>query len=309
MITPPPLKSGDTVAILTPSTVIRKEYVEGACRFLNKHGFTTRVMPNIRYGDDGATAGSIDERAHDINSAVADAKIRAIWCARGGYGAVEILNKIDYRKLLSDPKWIIGFSDISALHACWHRLGIHSIHATMLRRLAAPEADTNPCVTEVIRLISGANPGINYSFPNHHLNRHGEARGVIIGGNLAVLSDLAGTPYDLLAQVRVKNTILFFEDVAESISRLQRRLWRLYLSGILTEAKALIFGQFTAYLPNADFRTMEEMISTRLTQWGVTCPVVFDFPVGHMPDKNLPLIEGQEVCLEVREDRFSLFTD
>lgn len=308
MITPAPLKPGDTIAILTPSTVVRERYVKGACQYLAAHGLATRIMPGISYGEDGSIAGSVETRAADLNAAIADPSVRAIWCARGGYGAVELLEQIDCDALRADPKWLIGFSDISALHALWHSIGIRSLHATMLRRLAAPEADSNPCVKEVLRLITEENPRIKYSFSSHPFNRCGQAKGGLIGGNMAVLSDLAATPYDLLAQASVTHTILFFEDVAESISRLQRRLWRLYLSGILNNAKALIFGQFTVYEPNADFRTMEDMIATRLNEWRVECPAVFDFPAGHVPDRNMPLIEGQEVTLTVHHDHFSLTT-
>lgn len=308
MITPAPLKHGDTIAILTPSTVVRERYVAGACEYLANHGIATRIMPNIRYGEDGSTAGSIEARAADLNAAVADPAVRAIWCARGGYGAVELLERIDYHQLQADPKWLVGFSDISALHALWHSVGLRSLHATMLRRLAAPEANSNPCVNEAMHILTTRNPRMNYSFPNHPLNHSGQAKGVLIGGNLAVLSDLAATPYDLLAQASVKDTILFFEDVAESISRLQRRLWRLYLSGVLNNANALIFGQFTAYNPNTDFLSMEDMIAARLEDWHVECPVVFDFPVGHVPDRNYPIIEGQEVSLTVHPDRFTITT-
>lgn len=306
MITPAPLKPGDIIAILTPSTVVRERYVTGAREYLASHRLATRVMPGVRYGEDGSIAGSAEVRAADLNAAIADPTVRAIWCARGGYGAVELLERIDRDALRADPKWIIGFSDISALHALWHSTGIRSMHATMLRRLAAPEAHSNPCVSEVIRLLTEENPRMNYSFHNHSFNRRGQAEGVLAGGNLAVLGDLAATPYDLTAQASAKDTVLFFEDVSESISRVQRRLWRLYLSGILNSAKALIFGQFTAYEPNADFHTMEEMISTRLQDWHVGCPVVFDFPAGHVPDRNLPLMEGQEVCLTVSRDHFTL---
>lgn len=308
MIIPTPLKNGDIIAILTPSTVVRKQYVTGACEYLARRGLATRIMPNIRYGEDGSIAGSIESRAEDLNLAIADPEIRAIWCARGGYGAVELLEHINHTALKAHPKWLLGFSDISALHALWHHMGIASIHSTMLRRLAAPEADSNPCVTEVIKLLTETDPRIHYTFASHPFNCPGSAEGMLIGGNLAVLSDLAGTSYAIFSQALTENVILFFEDVAESISRLQRRLWRLYLTGILHKAQALIFGQFTAYQPNADYITMEDMIISRIRHWGVKCPIVFDFPTGHVPDRNYPLVEGQSVCLTINKDSFSLST-
>jgi muramoyltetrapeptide carboxypeptidase len=293
---PKPLHLGSRIALITPATVVREEFVAGAEAMMRRRGYEPVRMPNFVVGGDGSFAGSESDRVADILAALTDDRVDAIWCGRGGYGAVQLVGKIPKTVLRENPKWLIGFSDISALHAMFYRNGIMSLHAPMLRRLAkATERDY--VVDNIFDILEGKEV-ITYETEWHPLSVPGVASGTLIGGNLSVLTDLAATPFDMLAADDATDRILFIEDVAESISRVERKLWRLRLSGLLNRVKGIIVGQFTAYDPNINFPDMESMISHYLREWNISIPVAYNFPVGH-DDYNLPLVIGSQVTLEV----------
>ena len=282
--TPQPLREGDKIAIVSPAGIPVPAHI------LRQQGYRVEIMPHA-LGKWGSYSGTDEERFSDLYDALTDPEVRAILCGRGGYGAVHILDRLDKLPLSQDPKWIIGFSDISALHALMHKHGVKSVHASMcsLIRLGEDDADNSL----LFGLLRGEQP--NLYFKPSPLDRPGVADGKLIGGNLAVLADLIATPYDLL----LPDTILFIEDVAEPIYKIERVLYQLTLNGVLPNLKGLIVGQFTEYAGDKNYDTMEEMIHEMVKPYGY--PVAYDAPIGHV-FHNSPVIEGAHVTLRVTAD-------
>lgn len=294
MITPAPLRPGDVVAILSPASAIDPALVAGAAEALSALGFTPRVMPHscVRSGSYAATAS---DRLADLRAALADPSVKAIMCSRGGYGAVHLLGHLRP----SRPVWLIGFSDISALHALWYHSGIRSVHGSMARHLALfPPAD--PANRAMLSLLtSGCQPDYEWAAPDHAANRPGSVRGTIAGGNLAVLGGLVGTPLSLL----LPDTILVIEDIAEPIYKVERILHQLRLADVLPRLRGLVVGRFTDYRPDANHSSMEEMIADVTAPYGY--PVAYGAPFGHF-DGNMPFLQGSEVTLTVTPGSASL---
>ena len=289
MIFPQPLKPGDKVAILSPASYIDPARVAGAATVLHQWGFTPVIYPHCN-SRCGTYSGSIEERRDDLLHALSDPGIRAILCSRGGYGTVHLLPWLDSELLRRDPKWIIGFSDISALHAAMVSAGIASIHSSMTKLLAERGGD-DPCSRMLLDVLQGRLPC--HEVPPHPLNRCGEATAMIVGGNLAVLSGLVSTPFDILRPGR----ILFIEDISEEVYRVERMLYTLRLNGTLARLCGLIVGRFTNYHnPDRNGDSMEQMIARITAPYGY--PVAMGFPIGHIDD-NRPVIEGAQATLTV----------
>lgn len=289
MIYPAPLKKGDKIAIISPASHIRHEYVDAACRIIAEWGYVPVVSEHCK-GSRGTYSGTVEERLADLTAALTDTGVRAIICSRGGYGVVHLLDLIDPEIIRSNPKWVIGFSDISAMHAAMHRCGIASIHSPMTKQFAVGGAD-DECIVALRNILEGHLP--EYCEPSHPFNRPGTATGELIGGNLAVLCGLQGSEWDIFAP----DKILFIEDIGEAVYRVERMLYNLRLRGILGELRGLIVGRFTEFTsPDGNGDTMETMVHRMVEPYGY--PVTFDFPVGHI-DRNLPLIEGSTVTLTV----------
>lgn len=320
IVWPAALLPGDTVAIISPATTVKPEYVAGAAERLRVEGYNVVVMPSALGPAVGSYAASEEVRLADLLTSLADPEVKCIFCARGGYGCVHLLPHISPTLVRGNPKWIVGFSDISALHAAWLKCGVASLHAPMAKHLTNFPQKT-PLTEHSAGLPSGeaatdALLGIlngsflpDYTVASHPLNRFGEARGVLRGGNLAVLNGLAATPWDILDVKEGEDVILFIEDISEAIYAVERMLIRLDLSGSLRRVKGLIVGQFTEYRPDRNFDSMEEMIASLLVRCGLSgFPVAFGFPAGHV-DYNLPLIEGSTVSLKVTPEGSELKTD
>lgn len=297
ILTPRALSPGDTIAILSPATTVKPEYVEGARQALEAQGFRVRIMPHTSGPADGSYASSVTDRLDDFINAYSDPAVRAILCARGGYGCIHFIDKLSPDFLAADPKWVIGFSDVSALHAMMRRANVCSIHASMARHLSLFPAD-DPCNSALMRLLSDTEE-VRYAALADERDIFGEACGELRGGNLAVLDGLVGTPFDMLTPHDGESVILFIEDVGEAIYRTERMIRRLALSGALQRYKGIIVGQFTESHADLNFATTADMLRQRLPEWGVTdIPVAFNFPIGHT-DRNLPLIQGAPARLRV----------
>ena len=294
MIYPKPLTPGDAVAILSPASAIKNELIDSACRTFESWGFRPIICPHSK-GSNGSYSGSVEERLADIRQAVEDPSVRAIMCSRGGYGVVHLLEHFEPGLWSRDPKWVMGFSDISAFHAALARDGVASIHSPMCKHLT--ERPDDECSRALRSILSGEMP--DYEVPTDHRNRLGEAEGRIYGGNLAVLSGLLSTPFNLLH----KDHILFIEDIDEAIYSIERMLYHLRLNGTLASTRALIVGQFTEYKPSKDFENMYDMVQRMVADYDF--PVVYNFPVGHV-DHNLPIIEGAHARLVVAPDKVRL---
>lgn len=289
-IFPRPIAPGDKVAILSPAGIINPDYVDGACRRLSSRGYVPVVEPHT-LGSTGSYSGTPLERLADFRAALADPEVRAVLCSRGGYGAVHLLPEFPIAEWLADPRWLVGFSDISAIHAMLNSRGIVSVHASMCKALAMREAD-DADNRRLFSILEGSRPV--YEVEPHPCNRFGEASGRLRGGNLAVIADLIATPVSPFADP--ESTILFIEDIAEPIYKVERIIWQLRLMGFLDRVAGIIVGQFTDYRPDRNFPDMYTMLDSVLA--GVTCPVTFNFPVGHV-DHNLPLLSGAPATLSV----------
>lgn len=306
MITPPPLRKGDRIAIISPATTVKAEYVAGAADMLSRRGFDVKIMPSALGPADGSYASSLESRLDDLRNALSDPGVKCIFCARGGYGCIHLLPHISSDEIRANPKWLVGFSDISALHALWLRSGVKSIHAPMAKHLTlSPEDDE--ATLSLLEILNGER-NMDYRVAPDRRNLSGCAEGTLRGGNLAVLNSLAATPYDILTAPPDEEVILFIEDVSEAIYAVERMLFRLYLGGVLRRIKGLIIGQFTEYRPDRNFNSMYDMISSLLKRCGIKeIPVAFNFPTGHV-DYNLPLIEGERAVLTVKPDKVTLVT-
>lgn len=284
---PRPLKAGDLIAICSPAGPIEPEKVENAARVLETHGWRVKIMPHT-LGRSGNYSGTDDERFADLRDALADPEVRAIVCSRGGYGVVHILDRLNALDLTSDPKWIVGFSDISALHALMASKGVASVHSSMTAHIALGEQDQDNA--RLFGILEGKREP--FAFPSDRHDRPGVATGRLLGGNVAVLADLIKTRYDVL----LPGCILFIEDVAEPIYKIERILYQLKIAGILGMINGLIVGQFTDYKPDKSYQTMEDMIYYMVAPYRY--PVAFNVPIGHV-DHNVPVIESAQVTLKV----------
>lgn len=310
IIFPASLKKGDKIALLSPSSAVKEEYVYGAMDKIMERGYEPVLMPNALGHVSGSFASTRDERLIDLLDALKDPEIKAILCTRGGYGASQLLMNFDPEIISKNPKWLIGFSDISALHAMWCVFGVASIHGPMAKHLATKPSD-DECTRSLFEMLENGGR-FDYTFPSHKYNREGIATGELRGGNLIVLNDLASTPFDILdvdEDFNGNGIILFIEDIGEAIYKVNRMLWRMELSDTISRLKGIIFGQFTDYHPDKNFKSMEDMmkdfIQTTLHDYSI--PVVYDFPVGHI-ENNYPLTEGAMVELSVTKESVRLRT-
>jgi len=288
VLTPRPLSVGDRIAILSPAGIIKPQLVYNCLPVLADRGWVPYVGGNT-FNRFATYAGTDEERYYDFETALLDPDTRAILCSRGGYGAVHLLERLDRLPLRDDPKWIIGYSDISALHALMTRHGIMSIHAPMAKHISnfnGRDEDSR----RLFEILSGSVPDVRTG--GHQLNRCGEAEGMLVGGNLAVIAGLLSTPFDVIRPGR----ILFIEDIAEPIYKTERILYTLKLSGVLSSLAGLIVGRFTDYAPDRGSRTMEEMIARMTADYDY--PVAYNFPVGHV-DHNVPMVCSSMVSLKV----------
>lgn len=300
MIQPPYLKPGDRIAIITPASTVKEEFIDGASAYLEEKGFEPVVMVGAKGPSDGSYSADLNIRLSDFLTAWEDDSIKAVICGRGGYGAVHLLPHIPGRLLAEHPKWLVGFSDISALHALSVYQGVMSVHGPMCRHLKKGDDSGE----NLLDILCGNNP-MEYSYARTDadlvlpLNHPGKSEGMLIGGNVAVLNGLAATPFDMFARALNDNVILFIEDIAEPVYKIERILYRLYMQGVLQRLKGLIVGQFTEYKPSVDFVSVEEMIEKFLETHNVrSFPVAYGFPCGHI-ESNMPLIEGANVELRV----------
>lgn len=292
---PPSLKEGDKIAILSPSGPIDPKLIDSAAQTLSDYGFEPVVYPHAK-GHNGHFSGQHSERLQDMVDAFSDPQIRAILCSRGGYGAVHSLDSLIKLPLEADPKWVIGYSDISALHALMASKNIASVHASMAKQLALGTADS--LNNTLINILRGEFP--SYTFAADPRNHPGTAKGKLVGGNLAVIADLIATPIDIIQP----GTILFIEDIAEPIYKVERIIYQLKLMGIFPKLKGLVIGQFTDYRPDGNHSDMYDMISEALAEYP-ELPVAFGAPIGHV-DFNVPVVESAQTTLEITPEKVTL---
>ena len=293
---PTPLKTGDTIAVISPSSVPDSATVAKGCATLRSWGYVPVVGAHALSSYHGF-AGTADERTADLLWALRNPSIKAIICSRGGDGAVQVLQRIPLKEFRNHPKWIMGFSDVTALHSAEVAAGVMSIHCSMCDGIAMRgERDS---VNMILRkLLQGELP--TYQAPAHPLNQQGEATGILVGGNFSVFCGLAGSEYDFLNRAD-EGLILFIEDTDESMTKVDRMLHQLEIRGVLSKLNGIIVGHFSKYKsPENGFADMYEMLHEYLQHYQI--PVCYDFPVGHHSGKNYPMVEGCKVNLKVGQD-------
>lgn len=287
-VIPPYLQKGDTVAIVATARKISMEELQPAIDIINAWGLKVALSKNVFYSDN-QFAGTDEERATDMQWALDDENIKAVICARGGYGTVRIIDKLDFTNFVKHPKWIVGYSDITVLHQHINQnFGVASLHATMPINFTK-----NQEATESLRKALFGEE-LNYSVPAHSLNRNGEASGELIGGNLSLIYALCGSKSD----IETKGKILFIEDLDEYLYHIDRMMMNLKRSGKLQHLAGLIVGGMSDMKDNTiPFgKTAEEIIFDAVKEYNF--PVCFNFPAGHI-DRNLAIVMGKGIKLEV----------
>jgi muramoyltetrapeptide carboxypeptidase len=300
---PAPLMAGDKIAIISPASTPGDDNPEKAAATLRAWGFVPVIGQHVlsKYH---AYAGTIEERCADLRWALNDPEIKAIVCSRGGYGSAMLLGTMTHNDFNRNPKWVVGYSDITALHSAMVCSGVMSMHANMGGALGG-RGDTDSLNLMLRDVLMGKLP--SYTVPAHPLNKTGKARGIVIGGNMAVLTNIAGSrEWDFLDRdnIRGKDIILFFEDVSESMPRVNSMLQVLRLKGVLDRVKGIIVGRFTDYKQDEEDYDMNEMLSETLNKYGI--PVCYDFPASHDEDWNYPMIEGCPAQLTVTDQGVTL---
>lgn len=301
------LKAGDKVVIMSPASTPVKDNVDGAARVLRQWGFKVEVSPTV-FQHHHMYAGQAAVRAEELLKYLRDPEVKAILASRGGYGSSQLLRHIPADEFKKHPKWIVGYSDISALHSAQLCAGNMSLHANMNSALNAHGADAS--LNLMLRdALTGQLAG--HTVPGHRYNTPGMASGILMGGNMYVLGNVAGQQYDCLdpANLQGKDIILFIEDVGEKFERVNSMLDQLWLKGVLGHTKGLIIGRFTDYKPRWDYQNMNDVIHDTITDMGLNIPVCYDFPVSHDESWNYPMIEGCPVTLDVAMDKVTLTFD
>lgn len=294
MITPLYLQKGDKIGIVAPARSITFEEVHPTLRLLRKWSWEPILGTNI-FKRDNQFAGNDDQRLADFQQMLDDPSIRAILCARGGYGTVRIIDRIDFSRFRVDPKWIVGYSDITVLHAHIQKhYRTETLHAIMPVNIPSEEAKDDSLET-LRNALSGA--AIHYHMKNGAHSREGNAEGELTGGNLSILYSLMGTP----SEPETDGKILFLEDVDEYLYHIDRMIMNLKRAGKLAGLKGLIIGGMDRMRDNdIPFgKTAQEIIWEAIGEYSY--PVCMDFPAGHGAG-NLALIFGRNVALRVGKE-------
>ncbi len=288
VIIPEPLKEGDLIAIVTPASEAVNADFARMVQILESEGFKAYVSPHAN-GQDGEYSGTVEERLSDLTDAILNPEVKAILCTRGGYGSVHLLAGLDSLPIRDNAKWLVGFSDISAIHALMSHHGIASIHGPMGIHLKLQDSVPSPSCQALFEMLKGRH--ITYEIDHNPLNRTGETYGRLAGGNMAVINGVVSTPFDVIKP----GSILFIEDVDEPVYKIQRQLYQLRLSGVLENLAGLIVGDFTG----TDEQGMKEMIHEMVA--GYDYPVAFGVPAGHA-EVNIPLVLGAPIMMEVTDE-------
>jgi muramoyltetrapeptide carboxypeptidase len=295
------LKKGDKVALLSPSYSTPDSNIQNTAAVLKEWGFEPVIGKNVGKLDAGKYAGTAQERADDFIAALKDSSIKAILSNRGGYGTIQLVDLIDLKLVTDNPKWLIGFSDITTLHAMETKAGVMSIHGTMSSFISKTRGkDDNS--TLLRDLLKGTVP--TYKVPKHKFNQKGKAEGILVGGNMATFVPLVGaSDIDVFSGDGI---ILFMEEVEESLHNIDRMFNTLELHGVMENVKGVILGEFVGSGMDQDYASTEEMLSKYLKKYNI--PVMCGFPAGH-DDVNVPIVMGAKVKLDVTDNGATLAFD
>jgi muramoyltetrapeptide carboxypeptidase len=290
-IRPPYLQPGDSVAICATSNYVTRNEIADAKTILEGWGLKVAEAENL-YDVDGRYAGTVDARRRGLQKMIDNPNIKAIIAARGGYGAIQIINYVDLRPLEFNPKWIVGFSDVTVLHAALNNKGIETIHGCMANNFSNANS-----VNSLKSALFGEMTEL--SIPTNTNCIKGIAEGRLVGGNLSIIYSLGGV---LSFDLNTKGAILFFEDTGEANYAIDRMLSNLKLSGKLDSVKGIIIGQFTNMTAGQD-KPLEEIIAEKVRDLGI--PVMYGISAGH-GNPNLSLYLGRTIELNVGDDTAAL---
>lgn len=295
MIQPKNLQKGDAVAIVSTARKIASEEIISAIKLLENWGLNVIIGETIG-SEENQFAASDEKRTADFQKMLDNPLIKAIWCARGGYGTVRIVDQLDFSTFNKQPKWIVGYSDITVLHSHIHHLGIETLHATMPINI---EKNTVKTLDSLKKSLFGSH--LTYDIPIAEKNKTGKATGELVGGNLSVLYSLLGSK----STINTSGKILFIEDLDEYLYHIDRMMMNLKRNGYFNNLKGLVVGGMTDMHDNEIFfgKTAEEIILDCVSEYDF--PVVFGFPAGHSND-NRALILGRTVELNVTPEKATL---
>lgn len=293
MKTPPSIKPGDKIRIVSPAGKVAEKYVLPAVEWLTAHGYRVELGTHV-FDSHFQFAGTDADRLEDLQTALDDPETAAIICSRGGYGTVRIIDKLDFSRFKKHPKWLVGFSDITILHAAINNLGIATIHGAMPRFFFDENGQETENLYSLMALLNGHSAV--YKVKSQPENRTGRCSGEMVGGNLSIIASLLGTRYE----IDNRGKILFLEDIDEFLYHTDRMMHQLKLAGKLDELAGLIIGDFTDMKDNESpfGKTVHQIIAEAVADFDY--PVCFGFPAGH-DKKNLALAFGQKWELDVSE--------
>lgn len=292
---PPYLKKGDTVAIVCTARKFFPEDAKPAIDLLESWGLKVKLGKTI--GLDSCQLGGTDaQRAEDFQAQLDDDDIKAIWCARGGYGTVRIIDRIDFSKFKKHPKWVMGFSDVTVLHSHINTLNVATLHSIM--PFTVPKAPE-----EVKETFKNALFGIknSYTIPSKSYDKKGMAKGELVGGNLSIIYSLLGSK----SSIETKDKILFIEDLDEYLYHIDRMLYNMKRNNYFKNVKGIIVGSMRDMHDNEiPFGQNEIQIISEIAK-DLNIPIAFEFCAGHQKD-NRTLVLGSQVTFEVNETEIKL---
>ena len=289
------LKEGNKIGLISTARKISKNELQGAIESIKSWGLEVVLGQNL-FNNYHQFSGRDDERAKDLQAMLDNPEVKAILVVRGGYGTVRIIDHIDFSKFQKNPKWLAGYSDITVLHSQIHKLKVASLHSTMPINFST---NTSESIKSLKDALFGKKLSININY--NSLNRFGEVKGQIVGGNLSILYSLIGSPSDL----NTDGKILFIEDLDEYLYHIDRMMMNLKRNGKLTKLAGLIVGEMSDMNDNTiPFgKNAIEIITESVSEYDY--PVAFNFPAGHI-DNNNTIILGQTASLKIDHNNSNL---
>ena len=294
---PESLKKGDKIAIISPAGAVEPAQLEKGIQMIKAKGFEPVLGDNLysKFFNGYNYAGTEEQRIEDMNWALNDPEISAIWASRGGYGCQHLIENLNLKGFIKNPKWYIGYSDNTVIQSYLLKKGFASIHGQTIK--TSSFGVTEESYDLIFNILKGK--ALKYTLKSNHFNKDGNAEGELVGGNLALVYALLGTKYSF----DFKDKILFIEDIGENFYALDRMMMSLELAGVFTKIKGLIIVGITNMGDEKDNKQYEEsfdefaykLISERISKYRF--PTVFAFPNGHIHN-NIPLILGAEVSLK-----------
>lgn len=298
---PKSLKKGDKIAIISPAGSVEIPQLDKTLELIRIKGYEPVLGENLytKYQNGYSYAGTEKQRINDINWALNDPEISAVWASRGGYGCQHLLQELKLTEFRKNPKWYIGYSDNTVIQSYLLKKGFATIHGQTIK--TSSFGVTEESYELIFDILKGKKP--NYKIDSNPNNRVGEASGILVGGNLALVYALLGTPYTF----DFRDKILFIEDIGENFYALDRMIMSLELAGVFNKIKGLIVGGMTNMGKENENKEYEEsfdsftyqLIADRVSKYDF--PTVFGFPNGHIFD-NRPLIIGAEINLKVEKN-------